>query len=78
MCSWNSRGRGLDLIFRSIKDFFRSIAHAFDASSIYFTEHDFALDSIRGVGFENGLGMSGLNRAPLNFTMKKKQPKNTP
>ena len=30
---------------------------------------------IRGVGFINGLGMSSRNRAPLNFTMKKKQPK---
>ena len=40
--------------------------------------HDFALESIKGVGFINGLGMSGRNRAPLNFTIKKKQPKNTP
>ena len=34
--------------------------------------------SITGVGLENGLGTLGLKRAPLNLTMKKKQPRKTP
>ena len=33
---------------------------------------------ITGVGLENGLGTQGLKRAPLNLTMKKKQPRKTP
>ena len=34
--------------------------------------------SITGEGLENGLGTLGLKRAPLNLTMKKKQPRKTP
>ena len=34
--------------------------------------------SITGVGLGNGLGTHGLKSAPLNLTMKKKQPRKTP
>ena len=39
---------------------------------------DVALDAMRGVGLWKGLGTSGLRRAPLNFIIKKKHPRNTP
>ena len=43
-----------------------------------FTVHEFDSDFIRGEGLGNGLGMSGLRRAPLNLIMKKKHPRKTP
>jgi hypothetical protein len=45
---------------------------------MYFTVQDVDFDNIRGVGFGNGLCTFGLRRAPLNFTMKKKHPRNIP
>ena len=45
---------------------------------MYLTVQEVDFDSISGQGLENGLWKSGLSRAPLNLTMKKKHPKNTP
>ena len=45
---------------------------------MYFTLQEEDLLSIRGTGFGNGLGISGLRKAPLNLIKKKKQPKKTP
>ena len=45
---------------------------------MYLTVQEVNFDSISGQGLENGLWKSGLSRAPLNLTMKKKHPKNTP
>ena len=61
-----------------MSEFLRLMAHAWEASSMYLTVQTEDLDSMMGVGFGNGLGMSGLRRAPLNFIMKKKQPRKTP
>ena len=33
---------------------------------------------MRGAVFGNGLGISGLRKAPLNLIIKKKQPRKTP
>ena len=73
MCSKNSRGRGRSLVSMEFSDFFSLIAHAWDASSIYLTVQEVAFEFIIGVGFTKGLGIDGLSRAPLNFTLKKKQ-----
>ena len=56
----------------------RSIDDAWDASSIYFTVQEFASEFIIGVSLGSGRGIFGLRRAPLNLTMKKKLPRNTP
>ena len=45
---------------------------------MYLTVQEEDLESIIGEGASNGLGMSGLSRAPLNLTMKKKHPRKTP
>ena len=45
---------------------------------MYLTVHDVDSERIRGAGSGNGLGISGLRRAPLNFIIKKKQPRKTP
>ena len=45
---------------------------------MYLTVHEFKLEYIKGLAFGRGLGIPGLSRAPLNFTMKKKQPRKTP
>ena len=70
--------RGLSLVSMLLSDFFSSIAHAWDASSMYFTVQEEALEFIIGEGLTKGLGTDGLSRAPLNFTIKKKQPRKTP
>ena len=78
MCSKNSRGRGRSLVSMEFSDFFSLIAQAWDASSIYLTVQEVALEFIIGEGFAKGLGIDGLSRAPLNFTIKTKQPRKTP
>ena len=45
---------------------------------MYLTVQEDDFESMMGVGFGKGLGMFGLRRAPLNLTMKKKHPRNTP
>ena len=43
---------------------------------MYLTVQEEDLESI--IGARNGLGMSGLSRAPLNLTMKKNLPRKKP
>ena len=42
---------------------------------MYLTVHDVDSERIRGAGFGNGLGTSGLRRAPLNFYHKEETAK---
>ena len=48
------------------------------ASSMHLTVQEVDLELIKGTGVGMGRGTSGLKRAPLNLTIKKKQLRKTP
>ena len=45
---------------------------------MYFTVQKSFFENIMGAGLGRGLGTDGRRRAPLNFIIKKKQPRKTP
>ena len=78
VCSENFKGLGLSVMSIGRRDFLSFRALAWDASSMYFTVQAVELEPMIGSGAGRGLGMLGLRRAPLNFTIKKKHPRKTP